>query len=233
MPIRQSFALVAFAASLLFAAPAMAQFTGDLGFEPDGCMIKGECTLKHPLKFVDRDMRVWHADVGDVTDGATIPDWAQSIIGGPWDVSYLKAAVMHDHYCGHHEFSWRETHLMFYNALVDLGMSEFKAKVMYYAVYAGGPRWIDVLAAVDCGDRPAGACVKDKTLQVVDTVKRAAKYGAMDMHGEMQTAEDYMKIKPDTSLQDLEKMAQERYPDMYDEFGGGVLQDVAAQRGVK
>lgn len=233
MPVRRSLAAAVLAASPLLATPASAQFSGDLGFTPDGCMARRECTLKYPLTFIDPDRRTWRADAGDLTDGASIPDWAQAIIGGPWDESYLKAAVMHDHYCGRHEYSWRETHLMFYNALIDLGVSEFKAKVMYYAVYVGGPRWIDVLAE-GCEGRPAAECAKDKTLRVVKTIMRPSKYDKMDMAGEMRAAEDHMAIKPDTTLRELEKMAQDRHPDdMFYQFGGGILAEQAPARGVK
>ena len=219
---RPIIALLLAAAAASAPLPASAQFIGDLAFTPDACKAKRECILRNALEFVDPDKRLWRAEAGDLTDGASIPDWAQGFIGDPWDETYLKAAVLHDHYCVNHITSWRDTHLMFYNALLDLGVSSFKAKVMYYAVYLGGPRWIDVLA-------PVG----ETALKVVKTVMRPAIYDRMDMHNEMNAAGAMMAIKPDASLADLERMAQEKHPDLFDKFGGGILEEVAARRGVQ
>lgn len=210
---RRWLALPALAVSTaLWSLPAAAQFDGMLGFEPDGCMAKRECILKFPLKFTDMAKRVWQADAGDVTDGASIPDWAQGIIGGPWDESYLKAAVLHDHYCGKRNFSWRETHLMFYEALIELGVNSYKAKLMYYAVYAGGPRWLDVVAPT-CGEGTKTPCGAAQTVQTVDQIKRASNYDDMNLHKEMQDVAAYMDAHPDTSLDDIRAMAEKNHPE--------------------
>ena len=53
----------------------------------------------------------------------------ETVALGP-DEAYLKAAVLHNHYCGKRSVSWRETRLMFYEALIDLGVNSYKAKLM-------------------------------------------------------------------------------------------------------
>jgi hypothetical protein len=47
----------------------------------------------------------------------------------------------HDHYCykENHVRGWRQTHKAFYYALNTLGVPALKAKIMYAAVYLGGP----------------------------------------------------------------------------------------------
>jgi hypothetical protein len=82
---------------------------------------------------------------------ATIPSWARPFVGGPFDPSYIKAAVIHDHYCDRHVRPWRSTHRAFYDALIALGLDTAKAKVMYYAVYLGGPKWVKLIPGKPCG----------------------------------------------------------------------------------
>lgn len=194
----------------LAAAPAAAQFSGDLAFMPDACRAENQCILKSPLTFVDHARRTWQADAGAITDGASIPDWAQGVIGGRWDESFLKAAVLHDQYCGNMKYSWKETHLMFYEALLELGVSSFKAKVMYYAVYLGGPKWE---GALKCDPSAGDACLMGSDPDGVKMVVRPERYDSIDMHREMAAAEDYMAKNPQASLEDLEAMARRARPD--------------------
>ena len=92
------------------------------------------------------------------TDGASIPGWAQPIIGAPFDRSYLKAAILHDHYTyrENHVRSWRSTHRMFRDALLASGIAPLKAQVMYFAVLAGGARWKEIVQGEPC----PGDCIK-------------------------------------------------------------------------
>ena len=48
---------------------------------------------------------------------------------------------MHDYYCDVQTKPWQEVHRMFYDASLFGGVSKIKAKLMYAAVYYGGPRW--------------------------------------------------------------------------------------------
>lgn len=130
---------------------ANAQFMGTLEFKPAGCEHQGQCILTYDLRFRDPNGVEWLAKASDTTDGATIPVWAQSVIGQPFDASYIKAAVIHDHYCTRHVRPWRATHRAFYDALRELQVPDAKAKIMYYAVYLAGPKWVTLIPGEPCG----------------------------------------------------------------------------------
>ncbi len=138
---------------LLHYTPSFAgNFSGEFKLVPEGCQNAPEriCRLQGRISYRSDNGLVWQtAEWKDengksgTTDGASIPTWAQPIIGDQYDSSYLKAAIIHDHYCYKENWvrTWQETHRMFYDALVDLGIDKTKAKVMYFAVYWKGPRW--------------------------------------------------------------------------------------------
>ncbi len=130
---------------------SFAQFTGELVLEPEGCEEARKCYTKYPLRYIESNGRGWEAKAGLETDGASIPLWAQPFIGNPYDESFLKAAVVHDHYCVRHVRTWRETHKAFYYMLRSLEVPKIKAKIMYYAVFVGGPKWVELVVGNDCG----------------------------------------------------------------------------------
>lgn len=145
------------------------EFEGELVLLPDGCESADAriCRLGAPLTYrSSRDGLVWQTDVwsdsnaqSGTTDGASIPLWAQPVIGDAYDPSFLKAAIVHDHYCyqENHVRTWRQTHRMFYDALNDLGVDPIKAKIMYFAVYWRGPRWVTLVPGENCGEN----CIKN------------------------------------------------------------------------
>ncbi len=146
-----------------------------VGFHDEGTQCK---ILKQYFAYKKKDI-IWEADAGLITDGATIPKWAQPIIGKPFDREFAKAATLHDHYCrkglyasyckkrtgneamydyyckkgakgfkdhycrgGYQIRNYKDTHRMFYDALLDTKeMGKFKALVMYAAVWFWGPKW--------------------------------------------------------------------------------------------
>lgn len=118
-----------------------------------------------PLEFVDAGRRSWIAPPKTLTDGASIPQIFVSIIGNPTSREFANAAAVHDAYCGvgnedgprFHKADWRDVHRMFYDALRVGGTPEGKAKVMYAAVYIGGPRWGWVPPEEDGDAAAAGA----------------------------------------------------------------------------
>lgn len=104
-----------------------------------------------PLEFIDARGQRWVAPELTLTDGASIPTVFIPMIGFPTSPEFLNAAAMHDAYCGignekgenYHTISWQRTHRMFYDALRVGGTGAIKAKIMFAAVYLGGPRWAD------------------------------------------------------------------------------------------
>ena len=105
------------------------------------------------LKFIDANKEVWTAPKGTLTDGATVPRLVLPVTDGRWHPGFLKAAVVHDAYCQEenaertpHQYqsrSWRDVHRMFFEACIVGGTDPSIAKLMYAAVFFGGPRWGD------------------------------------------------------------------------------------------
>lgn len=83
----------------------------------------------------------WQVPAGAWLDGASIPKAFWSVIGGPFEGKYREPSIVHDHYCIVKTQPWRDTHRMFHAAMLCRGVSGFKARVMFYAVYRFGPRW--------------------------------------------------------------------------------------------
>jgi hypothetical protein len=98
--------------------------------------------LLGPYRFTDVGDVEWIAPKGTIADGASIPQPFWSIIGGPLEGRYRNASVIHDAYCESKSRSWESVHLAFYYAMRASGVTPIKAKVMYFAVAAFGPRWI-------------------------------------------------------------------------------------------
>jgi hypothetical protein len=91
--------------------------------------------------YTDPKQVKWLAPVGAIVDGASIPRFAWSIIGGPYEGRYRNASVFHDVACDAKDRPWQDVHEMFFNAMMASGVDTIKAKVMYAAVYHFGPRW--------------------------------------------------------------------------------------------
>ncbi len=98
-------------------------------------------TLLEDFSYEDPNGRIWKAKAGSVIDGASIPQFAWSIIKGPYEDKYRDASVIHDVACQEKTNRWELVHETFYYAMRASGVGETKAKVMYAAVYFFGPRW--------------------------------------------------------------------------------------------
>src|SRR5690606_25020755 len=130
---------------VLTSGPASAGFEGTLTLLPSGCEASGQCTPGTDFGFVDSAGYGWQAAKGLLTDGASIPPWAQPLVGGAFDESFIKAAIIHDHYCVRHVRPWRNTHKVFHEALLASGVAPGKAGIMYFAVLVGGPKWVKLV----------------------------------------------------------------------------------------
>ncbi|MCD1117579.1 DUF1353 domain-containing protein [Chryseobacterium turcicum] len=115
------------------------KFIGDVTVQwlNDGRSMK----LKREFSYIDPDGKLWKVPKNTVVNGASIPQAFWTIIGGPYEGKYRNASVVHDYHCDKKIEKWQDVHLMFYHACLTGGTSITKAKIMYAAVYAGGPRW--------------------------------------------------------------------------------------------
>jgi hypothetical protein len=97
--------------------------------------------LVEEFSFTDISNVVWTVPAGTVVDGASIPPFFWNTIGPPFVGDYRRASVVHDYYCDQKTRPWKKVHRMFYEASLAGGVNDTKAKIMYAAVYARGPRW--------------------------------------------------------------------------------------------
>lgn len=217
--------------------PVASSFVGDLELIPPGCKESSKCFLKNDITFTDIRGVGWRAgrwipgssetiETG-TTDGASIPSWAQPIIGEPFKDEYLKAAVVHDHYCykENHVRTWRETHRMFYDALLALHVPELKAKLMYAAVYLGGPRWTKLVPGDSCGPQCVYDSVKGRSTvskNGADLILfRKARYEDPGFGAEFETIQKKLEVDPTVSLTEIEDMVVRIHPnDAFYETGG-------------
>lgn len=203
-----------------FAPAAMAGFTGTLELKPSGCQAAGHCTLGADFGFVDSKGRGWQAAKGLLTDGASIPPWAQKIVGEPFEESYIKAAVIHDHYCNRRVRSWRETHRVFYEGLLASGVSKSKAGIMYYAVLIGGPKWVKLIKGKPC---PVGmGCIN--SLQIGASMSDGAfgldETGTLLMSREQRYDSAQFTNMLESKMPELEALGDNLTPEQVEELAG-------------
>ena len=98
-------------------------------------------TLLNELRYTDPNEFVWIAPAGSQVDGASIPRYLWSIMGGPFEGKYRNASVLHDVAYGERRRPWQDCDRMFYNAMRCSGVSVTEAKTMYYALYRFGNHW--------------------------------------------------------------------------------------------
>lgn len=216
-------------------APASAEFVGNLEFKPPGCKTKGECELVYDFGYIDPNRLGWQAKAGLKTDGASIPEWAQSIIGGPWEESFTRAAVIHDHYCIRTVRSRSSTHRMFYNALIESGVNREKALTMYYAVNVGSHMWISLMEGKKC--QGISNCIQnvDGSLQIPNTVIKQNEAGDLQAYRaprfeHPEIANDILEVSKIiqkglvTSPEEIDAMALNRHPhDFFLKNGDSIL----------
>jgi hypothetical protein len=189
-------------------------FSGRLILNSKGCEAQGECNVGNGgLKFtqiIDGKKKVWSVKPGLKTDGASIPKFAQGIIGKPYDGSYLAAAVIHDNFCARETESWKQTHRMFYDMLRSLGINDLKAKIMYAGVVAGAHKWVKVKKPQSCG---AGCTFN---LPARNQVNGNNFVRGPNNTPEAQTAFTALEAKinatPNLSLDDIDNAAQQLLP---------------------
>jgi hypothetical protein len=109
----------------------------EVRFLPDGRKMQ----LLADYNYTDTNGKLWKAPKDSIVDGASIPKFLWSFIGGPFEGKYRDASVSHDVECDRKTENWKSVHEMFYEEMRCSGVSEQRAKIMYAAVYHCGPRW--------------------------------------------------------------------------------------------
>lgn len=115
--------------------------------------------LIEDFAYIDGTGRIWRAPAGSIINGASIPQAFWSFIGGPFEGPYRNASVIHDVACEDQSASWEDVHRAFYDACRCGGVSDSKAKLMYWAVYRFGPRWEATPSAAVAAAPPEGSGV--------------------------------------------------------------------------
>lgn len=112
----------------------MSQFTTELNVRPlnDGISWVLLDEFSYDVGFLGSGDTIT-VPAGFITDFASIPKFAWSIIGGPWG-KYGKAAVIHDYLFATQQRSWKETNQIFLEGMKVLGVSWMKRTTMYSLV---------------------------------------------------------------------------------------------------
>lgn len=154
------------------------------------------------FEYIDPNQKHWKVPENTVVDGASIPRMFWTLVGGPFEGPYRNASVVHDYYCVSRTEPWRAVHRMFYYAMLAGGTPVKKAKLMYYAVFVGGPRWKQVYYT----NHPPRAVPKPGD---VDYYKTESWSIALD---ERRANEDIAWIdNTEPSLEDIEKRAAQTF----------------------
>lgn len=214
-----SVGLVATAASSEETAK-FSQFEGKLDLEENGCpaMKDGKPTagpyrLRYYFGYVDRWGVPWQADAGDCTDGASIPAWAQPIIGPPMTPQYLPAAVLHDHYSKSVRpvRSWLKTQRMFHEVLLASHVAPDRAALLYAGVLIGSGKWIDRMEPKPCetGAGSSTACINSvgNTSLVLRTSPES--YDSPEFAAQLAEVQAQLKEQPSLSDYAIEALVRD------------------------
>lgn len=174
-----------------------------LRLKPETVRISGRLydfnRLSAPLQFTDGEGRKWLAPEETLTDGASIPAVFVPVIGQPREPKFANAAALHDAYCGignetgpvYHAKTWQEVHRLLYDALVASGTDPTKAKIMFAAVWLGGPRWyVDGRSASTIAVVPPA--IKIEAMRKTMTMIRATRPEMPDLIAFLQIIEREM-----------------------------------------
>ena len=86
--------------------------------------------------YTDKRGRTWKAPKDYITDGASIPKFAWTFVGGPFSGLYLKPAVIHDVLCRMRLVPRKMADKIFLEAMKEEGVNWFKRWYMHRAVRA-------------------------------------------------------------------------------------------------
>lgn len=106
---------------------------------PDGRSMR----LTKSFSYIDPKGKKWTAPKGAVVDGASIPRFAWTLVGGPFTGKYREASVIHDIACDLKEDKYKKVHRNFYYGMRASGVAHIDAAIKYTAVKIFGPKWSD------------------------------------------------------------------------------------------
>jgi hypothetical protein len=95
--------------------------------------------LLHPYKFHNKKWGM--IEEGFESDGASIPDFAYSIAGHPFEYRGLRAALWHDLNCRIKVLPWKLVHQTFNDIMKYDNMVGWRRILRYQTVRWFGPRW--------------------------------------------------------------------------------------------
>jgi Protein of unknown function (DUF1353) len=139
-------ASASFAARPAFAAP-IGRYKGRVVAE---WLPKRDMKLVEPFEYIGADGTRWPVPAGTIVDGASIPQFLWSLIGGPFEDNYRDASVIHDYFCVTRTRQYGSVHRMFHEAMLTSGVSESRSWLMFQGVAQFGPRWPDPRVAPEC-----------------------------------------------------------------------------------
>jgi Protein of unknown function (DUF1353) len=152
-------------------------------------------TLLTELRYIDPHGVEWVAPIGSVVDGASIPRYLWSIMGGPFEGQYRKASVLHDVAYGEKKRPWQDCDRMFYYAMRCSGVNAVQAKTMFYALYRFGHHWKFPIKR--------GKPVKFEGQMVARAIPRAMPVN----QNEVNDARDWIR-RAEPSLEQIEQRAE-------------------------
>jgi hypothetical protein len=160
-------------------------------WNPDGRTM----TLLTELRYTDPKGEVWVAPEGSLVDGASIPRYLWSIMGGPFEGKYRNASLLHDVAYGQKNRPWQDCDRMFYHAMRCSGVGGVEAKTLYYALYRFGNHWKFPIKR--------GKPVKVDGAMVARAIPRAVPVN----QNEVDEARDWIR-RAEPSLEQIEQRAE-------------------------
>ncbi len=137
------------------------------------------------FSFVDDDGKRWTAPAEWEVDGASIPGFFWNTVGPPFVGAYRRASVVHDYYCDVKTERWQDVHRLFHHACLAGGVPAARARVMFAAVWAGGPRWPDPFV-----EAPPGVELPPEPMPTYTDAQLAELMAAAETAGSLEEIED-------------------------------------------
>ncbi len=100
----------------------------------------GRWQLTAPFEYQSKKYGVIRVPIGAISDGASIPQFAFSLIGGRWTGKYVEGSIIHDHLYKIQIYTRRKSDKIFLEAMKNSGVSFWKRRLMFLAVRFRG--WI-------------------------------------------------------------------------------------------